>query len=113
MTLSNNGYDVAKQIAQIWLPALGTLYFTLSGIWGLPATEQVIGTIAAVDTFLGVALHLQSGSYKPETAGKIVVDDTDPNKKIYQFQIECDPEKVIDGNKTITVGVEQGTARPL
>lgn len=114
MTLSNKVYDVLKQIAQIWLPALGTLYFTLSGIWGLPAAEQVIGTITAVDTFLGVGLHLQSGKYTPGTAGKIIVDSTtDPNKKVYQFQLEGDVEKVIDGKKTITLDVEAGTARPL
>lgn len=55
--MSNKTYDVLKLIAQILLPALGTLYFALSGIWGLPYGEQVVGTIAAIDTFLGTILH--------------------------------------------------------
>ena len=36
MKLKNKTYDVLKWIALYLLPALGTLYFALSGIWGLP-----------------------------------------------------------------------------
>ena len=61
--LSNKAYDVLKWIAQILLPALGTLYFALAGIWGLQYGEQIIGTIAAVDTFLGVILGVSSLQY--------------------------------------------------
>lgn len=57
-------YDVLKQIAMYWLPALGTLYFTLSGIWGLPYGEQIVGTITAIDTFLGVILGISKSNYK-------------------------------------------------
>ena len=45
------------------LPAAGTLYFTLAGIWGLPYGEQVVGTITAVDTFLGVILGISTSQY--------------------------------------------------
>jgi hypothetical protein len=59
--LLNGGlYDAAKAFALVWLPALGTLYFTLAQIWGLPAAEEVTGTILAVDTFLGVVLKISS-----------------------------------------------------
>ena len=61
--MSNKTYDVLKYIAQIVLPALGTLYFALATIWGLPYAEQVVGTITAVDTFLGVILKVSSDSY--------------------------------------------------
>jgi hypothetical protein len=27
-------YDTLKSLALVWLPALGTLYFTLAGVWG-------------------------------------------------------------------------------
>ena len=56
-------YDVLKWIAQYFLPAIGTLYFALAGIWGLPYGEQVVGTITAVDTFLGVILGISSAQY--------------------------------------------------
>lgn len=61
--LSNNQYDLLKWIAQILLPALGTLYFAIANIWGLPNAEQVVGTITAIDTFLGVLLGISSDSY--------------------------------------------------
>lgn len=64
MKLSNKVYDALKWIAQILLPALGTLYFALAGIWGFPYAEQIIGTITAVDTFLGVLLGISTMQYK-------------------------------------------------
>lgn len=67
MKMSNKTYDVLKWIAQYLLPAAGTLYFALAGIWGLPFGKQVVGTITAVDTFLGVILGISSASYKAST----------------------------------------------
>lgn len=64
MKLSNKMYDALKWVAMYLLPALGTLYFALSGIWGLPFGEQIVGTITAVDTFLGVILGISSNQYK-------------------------------------------------
>lgn len=61
--MSNKVYDVLKWIAQILLPALGTLYFALAGIWNFPYTEAVVGTITAVDTFLGVILGISTINY--------------------------------------------------
>lgn len=63
MKMSNKTYDVLKWIAQYLLPAAGTLYFALAGIWNLPYGEQVVGTITAVDTFLGVILGISSAQY--------------------------------------------------
>lgn len=63
MKISNKTYDVLKWIAQYLLPALGTLYFALAGIWGLPYGEQVVGTITAVNTFLGVVLGISTATY--------------------------------------------------
>ena len=65
--MSNKLYDILKWIAMYLLPALGTLYFTLSGIWGLPYGEQIIGTITALDTFLGVILGISTMQYKKNT----------------------------------------------
>lgn len=61
--MENKTYDVLKYIAQIVLPALGTLYFALAKIWGFPFGEEIVGTIAAVDTFLGAVLKLSSNKY--------------------------------------------------
>ena len=66
MSMSNKTYDALKWIAQFLLPAAGTLYFALAGIWGLPYGEQVVGTITAIDTFLGVLLGISTASYNKE-----------------------------------------------
>ena len=61
--MSNKVYDILKFIAQVVLPALGTLYFALAGIWNWPLGEQVVGTITAIDTFLGVLLGISTSKY--------------------------------------------------
>ena len=61
--MSNSMYDRLKFIAQVVLPAAGTLYAALAGIWGLPYAEQIVGTIVAVDTFLGVVLKISTYQY--------------------------------------------------
>lgn len=63
MKLNNKVYDVLKWIAMYLLPAIGTLYFALAGIWNFPYGEQVVGTITAFDTFLGVILGISSAQY--------------------------------------------------
>ena len=54
--MSNKVYDVLKWIAMVVLPAIGTLYFALASIWGFPYAEEIVGTITAIDTFLGTTL---------------------------------------------------------
>lgn len=61
--MSNKVYDVLKFIAQIVLPAIAALYVTLAGIWGLPFSEQIGGTVMAIDTFLGAVLMISSNNY--------------------------------------------------
>lgn len=67
MNMSNKTYDTLKWIALVLLPALGTLYFGLAGIWNLPCGEQVVGTITAIDTFIGVTLGISSANYNKDS----------------------------------------------
>lgn len=66
--MSNKLYDVLKWIAMYLLPALGTFYFAIAGIWGLPYGEEIVGTLTAVDTFLGVILGISSANYNKKIA---------------------------------------------
>ena len=68
--MSDEVYDILKEFAQVWLPAIGTLYFAIASIWGLPYAEQIVGTITAVDAFLGAVLHISTKQYKEEHNGK-------------------------------------------
>ena len=63
MKMNDKTYDALKYIAQYVLPGLGTLYFALASIWGLPYGEQIVGTITAVDTFLGLLLGISTANY--------------------------------------------------
>jgi len=63
MILKDKTYNTLKWYAQYALPAVGTLYFALATIWGLPYGEQIVGTITAIDAFLGVMLGLSTASY--------------------------------------------------
>ena len=62
--MSDKVYDVLKWIALILIPAIGTLYFALAGIWGFPYAEAIVGTLTAVDTFLGAILGISTSMYK-------------------------------------------------
>lgn len=64
LILSDKTYSLLKWVALILLPALGTLYFALASIWGLPFGEQIVGTITAIDTFLGAILGISTNNYK-------------------------------------------------
>jgi len=103
--ISNKLYDVIKKLVQLILPAIGTLYFTLAAIWGLPAAEEVVGTLAAIATFGGVTLGLTKASYErsdsryvgetwvnfgedgPKRVFNVTADTIDPDKKVLEFKV--------------------------
>ena len=65
--MSNKVYDVMKWIAMYLIPAVGTLYFALAGIWNFPYGEEIVGTLTAVDTFLGVILGISTAKYNRQS----------------------------------------------
>lgn len=76
----NKTYDKLKFIALVLLPALATLYFGLGQVWHLPKTEEIVGTITVVDTFLGVLVRLSATGYKTVgggTDGDLIVNEAD------------------------------------
>lgn len=107
--LSNPLYDKLKPVALIVLPALATLMFTVGTLWDFSHTPQVVGTITAIDTFLGLILKISTSQYyksganfdgevivRPEDGGitaSISADRTledivdDPGKHSVEFQV--------------------------
>lgn len=77
MKLSNKVYDALKWIALILLPAFGTLYFALAKIWGFPHATEIVGTISAVDAFLGAILGISTHNYHTdgETPTEVAKED--------------------------------------
>lgn len=77
MRISNSTYDTLKWLTTIVLPAIGTLYFALSGIWGFPYGEQIVGTITALVTFFGVILGISTKQYNEDKLEGIIYEDED------------------------------------
>lgn len=112
MKLTNKTYDALKWIAQILLPALATLYFAIAAIWGLPAAEQVVGTIAAVDAFLGVLLGISAKGYVQKTGvlaatdGSITIDQTGLKDRL-TFTLNSDNIGDLVGKKSVVFMVNK------
>jgi hypothetical protein len=83
MTFTPKVHSALKNLAMIWLPALATLYGSVSAVVGLPKAAAVIGVIVALDTFLGMML----GVAVPPAHGNLVVDKSDPSKDVYRFEL--------------------------
>lgn len=82
MNLSNNLYDKLKFLVQVVLPGLATLYVTLGQYWNFPGNPQaVLGTIAALATFLGLFLSASARQY--DGAGDLVVSTDATDGSVY------------------------------
>lgn len=110
MTLSNKAYDVLKFVAMVLLPALGTLYAAVAGLWGLPDPQQVVGTIVAVDTFLGILLGV-SGSQPQSYDGYLAPtgEDPDTGHPNLKMVITKPPAEIVQG-KAVRLKIGQPPA---
>ncbi len=103
VVLSSTTYDKLKPTVQIVMPALASLYFSLGQIWGFPAIEEVIGTIAVLTTFLGTILGISTKRYNDSDAaydGKMVVTQDPGGVKNVTLDLgDTDPESLIDMKK--------------
>lgn len=67
--MNNRTYDTLKYIAQIVIPAIGVLWFTIAQIWNIPYGQEILGTITAVDCFLGAILGISTMAYNKRIGG--------------------------------------------
>lgn len=104
MLLSDKTYGFLKNLVQVVLPAFATFYLALSGLWGLPASLQVGGTITALSAFLGVLLKISSSQYKELKAteplknaiGHLVVTEGSDGKKTASLEFAEEVEDVLE-----------------
>lgn len=99
--LSNTQYDWSKRLVQVVLPASGSAYFALGNVWGLPATEEVVGTLAIVATFLGAVLGVSNANYRAQGIGydgdAVVVTD-EGGMRTVMLELGDNPETVLENN---------------
>ena len=67
MKISNKTYDIIKKVSLLILP-LTTFVAAVVEIWGIPYGSQIVATLAALDTFAGVAVTILAADYKKRTA---------------------------------------------
>lgn len=95
-------YNALKRTATVLLPAAGALYFALAQIWGLPRAEEVVGSIAALNTFIGVLVGVSAKTYaKTHSAGgsryvgELQVESSeDGEKTTFSLVVDGDPENL-------------------
>lgn len=106
--LGQKTYDFLKFVAMILLPAIGTLYFTLAQIWEWSNGEKVVGTIMAVDLFLGALLGIAARSYNNSDArfgGTIEVSEVPDGPKVYSLALNSDPA-LLDQQSEVTFKIQ-------
>ena len=102
--LTRSAYDFSKKSVQLYLPALGSLYFGLSQIWGFPAGEEVVGTIAIITTFLGTVVGVSHNRYNNSTMsndGQLVVTSDGGGVKNVLLELDGDPENLPTRDKIV------------
>ena len=61
--LKDSVYDILKWVTLVCLPALGTAYVALAGVWGFPYAEEARETVMAVCTLFGALLGISTAEY--------------------------------------------------
>ena len=81
-------YDRLKLAVLIILPALGSLYFGLSQIWGFPAGEEVVGSISLISVFFGTIVDQASSRFKQSGAdGQLIVNEDPDAEEPYSLEL--------------------------
>lgn len=63
MEMSDKLYNILKKLCTIIIPASCSLYWGLSGIWGWPYAEQIVGTGSVICTFIGALIGISTDKF--------------------------------------------------
>lgn len=104
--ITGKPYEVIKWFVLIVLPAFSAAYFALGNQFGWPNTEQVIGTLAVVTTFLGTILGISSSNYNRSDAkfdGAINMEPSavEPEKWVYNLDLNDDVATIADKSQLV------------
>lgn len=64
--LNDRIYQILKWVVCIVLPAISGAYFGLAQIWHWGYAEQICGTIAIIETFIGALIGVSTKAYYKE-----------------------------------------------
>lgn len=95
--MSQSVYDRVRWMVEILLPATASLYYGLSMIWGLPGGDNVVGTIALITTFLGLAVGVNRRKFNavnPAGVGAMVVKVDREGIPTVALELDKTPEEL-------------------
>lgn len=107
--LGDRAYDFVRKLVQIILPALGSFYFSLAGLWDLPEPDKVVGTIVVVTTFLGIVLGISKAQYTASGKGidgNLVVAPTAEGPVVQRLVYDGVAED-LQGKSTVTFKIQE------
>lgn len=102
--MSDGAYNKLKFLALLLIPALGALYFGLAQIWHLPKAEEVVGTVAVLDTFLGVLVRYAAASFDKSDEkyfGEITPEVTQDGRKVFSLDLNAHPEVIENKSEVV------------
>lgn len=68
--MSNKTYDLLKNLCLVVIPFFAFIS-TLCGIWNVPYTEQITGTLVALETFLGALVKIANTQYNAKKEAEL------------------------------------------
>lgn len=64
MKLNDKVYEVLKWVALIAFPAFAWFYGVIAEQWGLPYATQIVATLNAVGTLIGLLIGVSTYAYR-------------------------------------------------
>ena len=64
MILNDKVYSILKWVDLIFIPAVVALYCAMAGIWSWPFANEIAGTAAAIETFIGALIGVSNYNLK-------------------------------------------------
>lgn len=109
--LSDRWYTILEWVARVLLPAVATFYAAVGALWGWDNVTQVVGSIVAFDTFLGLFLGLAQRSYDASSQkfdGNMIVMNSADGGKTFSLELDKNPDELASMDK-ITFKVQPAT----
>lgn len=66
MKLPDGVYDILKWLCLICLPAFAWFYGAMAETWGLPNGDQIVTTLNAVGTLIGILIGVSTYKYNKD-----------------------------------------------
>lgn len=108
LLLNDKVYNGLKWLVLIVLPALGTAYFQLAGVWSLPNPVEILNTVMIVMGLLGALLGFSTRAYNKQGGdGVFTVNTADPNKDIFNLRFNNGDPINLAGKKFMRLKIDR------